>query len=225
MEYFERSKKAWERASEFSSTKEEVYPDHKIVQEFDAIRDKDVYEYGCGGGSDVISYLRRGNRVTATDIVPKNLEVTSERIKKSGLLDPVVKLVLLDNSYPLPFPDESFDVISSHGVLHHIIDIKPVMKELFRVCRKNGYLYIMLYTDIMERYFIDNGMIDNFMSKYGIDFNEAFGYCTDGPGTPYSRSYNTIQACDLMEEAGFLVVDFNYWLKDHFCTYKAIKEG
>jgi ubiquinone/menaquinone biosynthesis C-methylase UbiE len=133
-------------------------------------------------------------------------------------------LVLLNDSAPLPFEDQSFDIISSHGVLHHIIDPIPVIKELNRVCKIGGFIYVMLYSNIMEDYFNEMGLINKFMRENGISYNEAFGWCTDGPGTPYSRSYSVEQGAEFLEDIGhFQLIDFNYWLNDHFITYKAKK--
>ena len=81
MSYIDKSKKFWVSASTFPGDKEAVYPEHGIVQEFDKHTGKLVYEYGCGGGSDVMSYLRRGNKVYATDIVPDNIYLTPTAIQ------------------------------------------------------------------------------------------------------------------------------------------------
>lgn len=220
--YLEKSKRAWECASEFSPDKESVYSEHAFVQEFEKIRNQKVYEYGCGGGSDVMSYLRRDNHVTASDIVKKNLETTFNRVKT--MLPEKVKdinLVLLENSYPLPFEDKSFDVISSHGVLHHIREADEVAKELYRICKPGGFIYFMMYTDLLWANHLP--MMERLMATRGIDQYEAFCWCTDGEGTPYARCYTAVEATDFIEKVGFTVVDFNYWLNDFFLTMKAIR--
>lgn len=221
-DYLERSKTVWKVAGGFPADKETVYPAHKQYQEFDAHHGKHVYEYGCGGGSDVMSYLRRGNHVTASDIVPYNLEITKQRIIEAGLPISMVGLVLLENSYPLPFEDDVFDVVSSHGVLHHIINVKPVVAELFRVTKPGGLLYNMIYTEFLwERH---KPIIDRLVLERGIDKYEAFAWCTDGEGTPYARPYTSDEWCLVLEEAGWTVLDYNLWLEEGlFCTYKATK--
>lgn len=220
MSYLEKSKSFWESASTFPGNKEEVYPEHGIVQEFDKHHNKHVYEYGIGGGSDVMSYLRRQNYVVGTDIVPKNIEVATKRILDAGFSKTNFELILLGSSYPLPLANNQFDIASSHGVLHHIIDPLPVIEEIHRILKPDGLFYCMLYSDIMEDYFNELGFIEGFMKKYNIDYNEAFGYCTDNIGTPYSRSYTPEQAIDLICPVGFTLEDYAYWLNDHFVTYK-----
>jgi SAM-dependent methyltransferase len=220
-DYLEISKKEWGRAADFPANKEEVYPMHKVVQEFDLYTCKTVLEYGCGGGSDTISYAKRGNIVTACDIVEKNIEATRKRVELNNLAN--VELVLLEDSVPLPFEDGKFDIVNSHGVLHHIRDVKPVMKELYRVTAPGGLIYAMLYSDVMWDYFTENGMIDMFMRQYDIDQFEAFCYCTDNIGVPYARPYNPEQGWELLEDAGYTIREYTYWLNDHFITYRGQK--
>jgi SAM-dependent methyltransferase len=45
----------------------------------------------------------------------------------------------------MPFPDNSFDIVFSHGVLHHIPDILAAQKEIARVLKPGGQLIAMLY--------------------------------------------------------------------------------
>jgi SAM-dependent methyltransferase len=223
MDYLERSKKEWERASQFPSDKEEAYPMHTVVQEFDLHTGKVVYEYGCGGGSDMLSYLRRGNVVTGSDIVPRNLDVARERIVAANYTEGVdFELLLLENSYPIPKPDNHYDIISSHGVLHHIKDPAPVVRELFRICKPGGLIYVMLYSDVLWDHHWPR--MEQLMKLYRIDQYEAFCWCCDGEGTPYARCYTTDEACTFLGDAGFTVKDYNYWLNDFFITVKGYKE-
>lgn len=47
--------------------------------------------------------------------------------------------------FSLPFPDGSFDVVISQGVLHHTSDPWRGFAELVRVCRPGGFIDIYLY--------------------------------------------------------------------------------
>jgi ubiquinone/menaquinone biosynthesis C-methylase UbiE len=43
----------------------------------------------------------------------------------------------------LPFPDETFDIVSSRYAFHHFADPKPVLAEMARVCRTGGHVIIV----------------------------------------------------------------------------------
>jgi SAM-dependent methyltransferase len=221
-----RAKAVWGRASEFPFYKERQYPEHASVQEFDAHRGLIVLEYGCGGGSDVRCYLERGNLVFACDIVPQNLMVAEENIRhwaaeRGGRLPAeFAKFELLQNSVPLPFRDGMFDLVNSHGVIHHIPDAVAVLREFYRVLRIGGLCYVMLYTEHLHAHHLSR--VKEFMAQ-GLSPEEAFGWCTDGPGVPYARYYTEESGRTLMERAGFRVVSAREYEQHWFRTYKGIK--
>src|SRR5205085_3449156 len=45
----------------------------------------------------------------------------------------------------LDFPDNTFDLIYSHGVLHHTPDTTAAVREVHRVLRPGGRAVVMLY--------------------------------------------------------------------------------
>ena len=47
--------------------------------------------------------------------------------------------------FSLPFPDASFDIVISQGVLHHTSDPWRGFQELVRVCKPNGFVFTFLY--------------------------------------------------------------------------------
>jgi len=219
-DYEAQTREAWQRANTFPTNKEDVYPEHTVVQEFDSFKDKFILEYGCGGGSDAISFLKRGNRVVATDIVAANVAVTKRNIALHNL-SRFATVLHLEHSYPLPFESEMFDVVSSHGVIHHIVDGPEVIKEFARVLRHSGLCYIMLYTEYMYEHFKDT--IDQLVAQRGITKEEAFCWCSDGEGTPYAIPYTEESGTTMLEAAGLKVLQAPLWLNEQFRTFKAIK--
>jgi ubiquinone/menaquinone biosynthesis C-methylase UbiE len=220
MDYEAQTREAWSRASTFPTNKEEVYVEHALVQEFDFIHGKTVLEYGCGAGSDAISYLKRGNQVVAVDVVLENIKKTKENIALYNL-SRSASVIKLDVSHPIPFGNEIFDIVSSHGVIHHIVEGPEVVKEFYRVLKHGGFCYLMLYTEYMYEHFLET--INKLVETRGISKEEAFCWLTDGEGTPYARSYDEEQGNALLEDAGFKVVTSTLWLNDHFRTFKSVK--
>jgi SAM-dependent methyltransferase len=216
----------WKVASTFPADKERVYPEHATVQEFDSHRDKRVLEYGCGGGSDAMSYLRRGANVWFVDIVPENVATTERRIREAErrgeIVGPWVPW-LLENSAPLPFTDALFSVVNAHGVIHHIPEPLPVLQEFHRVLRVDGLLYVMLYTEFLRAKWPTSTEMGSHLSAEQWD-GEGFGTFTDGLGTPYSTYYYEGDGKKLLELAGFTVIKTTLYNNNDFRTYKAVKQ-
>ena len=207
----------WASAAEYPANKEEVYPEHGAAQEFDLHASKTVLEYGCGGGSDAMSFLRRGCTVWYADVVPGNLVAATARITAAGLGAKSTPLPL-EGSVPIPLPDGSCDVISAHGVLHHIARPAPVVAEFARILKPGGLLYVMLYTERLDAEL--SLRIAAFMASDKIPREQAFGWCSDGRGCPYARAYTEAEGRALLEAAGFRVTRAFLFNSGYFRTFR-----
>src|SRR5262249_18400974 len=68
----------------------------------------------------------------------------------------------------LSFPDASFDVVYSFGVLHHAPDTAGAVREIHRVLKKDGTAIVMLYHRSSLLYW------GSFVLKHGIFGGELF---------------------------------------------------
>jgi len=216
----ERARAHWHRAANYPADKEAVYaPGHASAQEFDAAKGKLVLEYGCGGGSDAMSYLRRGARVWYADVVHSNVAAAGTRIEAAGLSAQAFPLALKASADLSTLATESFDIVSSHGVLHHIVDPVPVIREFHRILKPTGLFYCMLYTEHLERRF--ERQIADLILAHRISKSEAFCWLTDERGGPYARSYTVSEGTELLKGCGFRVVKTTDYAKGDFRTFKA----
>jgi ubiquinone/menaquinone biosynthesis C-methylase UbiE len=96
----------------------------------------DALEIGAGTGYFSLNLLQAGliERATATDISPGMLATLEENASRLGL---EVKTAAAE-AETLPFPDESFDLVYGHAVLHHIPDLERAFSEFARVLRPGG---------------------------------------------------------------------------------------
>ncbi len=102
---------------------------------------EDVLEIGCGTGFFIVNLWQAGlvERAYATDISPGMVEACRRNAERVGLTDLIGKAA---DAEGLPFPDESFDLVVGHAVLHHLPDVPGALRECFRVLKPGGRLVI-----------------------------------------------------------------------------------
>ncbi len=109
----------------------------------DAFKDKRCLDAGCGGGRASVLMAQAGAReVVGVDLSPTNVASCQKRALQKGLSNArFVQHSLLD----LPFEDASFDVVWCNGVLHHTADPDRGLREITRVLKPAGALWLYLY--------------------------------------------------------------------------------
>ena len=95
-------------------------------------------EIGAGTGYFTLNLMRAGviADAVATDISPGMLETLSESAERLGLDVRAIRC----EADKLPFPDESFDLVFGHAVLHHLPDLDAAFAEFQRVLTPGGTL-------------------------------------------------------------------------------------
>lgn len=97
-------------------------------------------DLGTGTGVVACTLAKFGCRVRAIDHSPEMLAIAEQRAKSDGV-DKHIQFDLGDGE-KLPYPDNSFAAATIQGVLHHLPDNGPLLREAFRVLRDEGELYI-----------------------------------------------------------------------------------
>ncbi|MBA2702997.1 MAG: class I SAM-dependent methyltransferase [Blastocatellia bacterium] len=100
-----------------------------------------VLEIGCGLGTDGAQFAKAGADYTGVDLTDAAVELARKRFE---LFDLPGKFQTAD-AENLEFADESFDLVYSHGVLHHTPDTTRAIREIYRVLRPGGRAIVMLY--------------------------------------------------------------------------------
>jgi ubiquinone/menaquinone biosynthesis C-methylase UbiE len=112
-----------------------------LVADFPRWRDNQVLEIGCGLGTDAVQFARAGAHYTGVDLTPRSIELVRSRFQQQQL-NGDLRVADAEN---LPFPDNHFDLVYSHGVLHHTPDTQKAINEAHRVLKPGGRAMIMLY--------------------------------------------------------------------------------
>jgi len=92
-------------------------------------------------GADYLEWLKAGARATGVDLSGASLEQAKRRCEAAGY-KPDLRL---SDAEHLPFPDDSFDLVYSYGVMHHSPDTARCVREAWRVLKPGGRLRIMIY--------------------------------------------------------------------------------
>jgi len=105
-------------------------------------RGKRVLEIGLGQGAEAQKIIEAGGIYNGIDLTEESVGRVKTRCKIFSLPYESLKVM---NAERLDFPEESFDIVFSHGVLHHSPRIKTIINEIYRVLRREGMVVVMLY--------------------------------------------------------------------------------
>lgn len=106
------------------------------------VRGLRLLEIGLGQGAEAEQLIRRGARYSGLDLTDTSIARVRRRLE---LHDLPYDDLRQGSALEIPWPDSSFDVVFSHGVLHHIPDIEAAEREIHRVLKPTGRLVVMLY--------------------------------------------------------------------------------
>ena len=121
----------------YASERAGYYP---LFEEFVALigRDSRVCDVGCGVGFWMDAMVARGVRseqLLGVDLAPSNVRRTRERGHQA----------VCGNVLQLDLPTDSVDFTFCAGVIHHTPDPSAALRELARITKPGGSIYIAVY--------------------------------------------------------------------------------
>jgi len=128
----------FDRVEAHRYTKEWHIPE---AADFAATRGLRVLEIGCGMGTDGAQFAAAGADYTGVDLTEAAVDLARKKFAAAGLKGEF----RVADAEALDFADESFDMVYSHGVLHHTPDIESAIGEIHRVLKPGGRAVVMLY--------------------------------------------------------------------------------
>jgi SAM-dependent methyltransferase len=123
--------------------------------EFQRARGLKVLEIGCGLGTDGAQFARAGADYTGVDLTEAAIELAGRRFELFDLKGNF-KVADAEN---LDFADDTFDLVYSHGVLHHTPDTARAVREIHRVLKPGGRAVVMLYHRDSYNYRVNIGVL------------------------------------------------------------------
>jgi len=144
---------------------------------------------------------------------PESIERVATRLRLKRL--PYERLECC-SALDMPFATDTFDIVFSHGVLHHIRDVIIAQREIARVLKPDGRLIAMLYARRSLNYFVSiavvrraavaalylagfksggivGGHISNAKRSGLVEYLRMRNFIhanTDGPDNPYAKVYD-----------------------------------
>ncbi len=104
---------------------------------FGSLAGKKVLGLASGGGQQIPIFAALGAECTVLDYSEKQLESERMVAEREGY---PVNLVRADMTKPLPFADESFDLIFHPVSNCYVEEVRPIFRECFRVLKPGGVL-------------------------------------------------------------------------------------
>ncbi len=180
----------------------EPYPFSNRIHSFDQARGKCVLDVGCGNGYVLSRYAHFGAEVHGIDLTETALDLSRRRFEIEGLAGTFRST----DGDSIPYPDATFDIVCSMGVLHHIDDPRPMLDEIRRVLKPGGDLILMLYNRNSWKYRVILPLRRRFDPAYrGKTLAEALNR-NDGEQCPLAKVYSKTEVRELLK--GFFDVRF-----------------
>jgi ubiquinone/menaquinone biosynthesis C-methylase UbiE len=204
---------------------------------WESAKGKDVLEIGLGIGADATRWASNAVSYTGIDLTREAVEATKIHLSHLGLKGEVKQ----GNAERMEFRESSFDVVYSHGVLHHTAHIEKTFSEIHRVLKPRGEFIVMLYAKDSFNYWIRiqvyfrlRLLFEILRNRIGLSSkgnwalhvknfkNDGWTYlswrnfphhCTDGPDCYVANIYYYSEMKKMLEKAGFTVIKHK---KAHF---------
>lgn len=93
-----------------------------------------VLEVGCGTAQCTHKLSERGYNSFAMDYSPQARIFWNQKVAQ----------FLIADGFHIPFKPDSFDLVWNAGVLEHFTDPQPMLKEMIRVCKPGGMVFIIV---------------------------------------------------------------------------------
>jgi len=109
-----------------------------------------VLDAGCGGGRNLVYFLRNGYDVYGIDPNPDSVETVKELSRNLSPGNPLTNFKVTGVE-DMPFENEYFDLVISSAVLHFAVNADHfdiMLQSMWRVIKPGSYFFARLASDI-----------------------------------------------------------------------------
>ncbi|MBG9769838.1 class I SAM-dependent methyltransferase [Bacillus vallismortis] len=143
----------------------EMYRDEKVFAEGEDLglmmktaecrADDRVLDIGAGAGHTALAFSPYVQECVGIDATKEMVEVASSFAQEKGAGNVLFQQGTAES---LPFPDESFDIITCRYAAHHFSDIRKAVSEVARVLKKDGRFLLV------DHYAPEDLVLDEFVN-------------------------------------------------------------
>jgi len=167
------------------------------------VRGKKVLGLASGGGQQMPIFEALGAIVTCLDISEKQLQTEADFAKQAGY---EIALIKADMTQPLPFEDETFDLIFYPVSNVYIEKVEPVFIEAYRILKKGGILLSGLDNGLNFAFDSEDGKIAFDLPFNPLEDKEQYDFMVENDyGIQFSHSIEEQVGGQL--KAGFVLED------------------
>ena len=163
-----------------------------------------LLDIGGGHGQDSRFFAAKGYQVTLLDISPRGLQLARDKTPEQ--LQKNITFVQHDISKPLPFPNNSFDIVYTHLAIQYFNEdtTKQIFDEMHRVLQSGGVVAVFTNSindpeyntgrEIEKDFFEIEGVEKRFFSIQAmLEFTKRFKtiFVDEEGATPKDRAVNT----------------------------------
>lgn len=110
----------------------------EMVKNITEIQNKQIIDIGCGGGIYTKELALMGAKnVVGLDFSKEILQAAKENCNNFSNIS-----FIHGDAHNIPYPNETFDIVISRAVIHHLQDIPTFLREASRILNKNGLLIL-----------------------------------------------------------------------------------
>ena len=169
----------------------------KINKIEDLIRNKKIVDFGCGHGNFLMSMLKyKPKECVGIDYGKHSIDYANKFRKKIYSKQKIS--FLIRSIYQSKLKNNYFDFALQNGVFHHLSDENKAYREVYRVLKSGGYLWV--YTDggggirdfvwdLSQKLLknIDNNIVQNQIRLIGLTTNKEY-HLGDGLSARYRHT-------------------------------------
>lgn len=168
-------------------------------------------DYGCGAGNLTRHLLDLGCRVVAADVTPSFAQLVVTTYGSEYVTPLILNGIDLHE-----LPDNSFDVVATYSVLHHIPDYLTAIREMIRVTRPGGVVF--LDHERSPEFWVQSEPLREFQRKTAVQTPLSYYLRSIVNPKWYVKKFKKIRNPRYQEEG-----DIHVWPDDHI-EWELIKD-